>query len=142
MIPAKRNQGWMPSIFNDFFDNDWMLKTNATAPAINVSEDDKEYKVEVAAPGMTKEDFKITLDEDNNLVIEMEKKVENEEKNNNKKYLRREFSYSKFSQTILLPDNVEKENISAKVDNGILAICIPKMDEEKLAKAPKCIDIA
>lgn len=142
MIPAKRNQGWMPSIFNDFFDNDWMLKTNATAPAINVSEDDKEYKVEVAAPGMTKEDFKITLDEDNNLVIEMEKKVENEEKNNNKKYLRREFSYSKFSQTILLPDNVEKENISAKVDNGILAISIPKMDEEKIAKAPKCIDIA
>lgn len=142
MIPAKRNQGWMPSIFNDFFDNDWMLKTNATAPAINVSEDDKEYKVEVAAPGMTKEDFKITLDEDNNLVIEMEKKVENEEKNNNKKYLRREFSYSKFSQTILLPDNVEKENISAKVDNGILAISIPKMDEEKVAKAPKCIDIA
>lgn len=141
MIPAKRNQGWMPSIFNDFFDNDWMLKTNATAPAINVSEDEKEYKVEVAAPGMTKEDFKITLDEDNNLVIEMEKKVENEEKGN-KKYLRREFSYSKFSQTILLPDNVEKEKISAKVDNGILAISIPKMKEETIAKAPKSIDIA
>lgn len=141
MTPAKRNQSWMPSIFNDFFDNDWMLKTNATAPAINVSEDDKEYKVEVAAPGMTKDDFNITLDEDNNLVIEMEKKNENEEKDDKKKYLRREFSYSKFSQTILLPDNVEKEKISAKVDNGILAISIPKMDEEKIAKAPKSIEI-
>ena len=105
------------------------------------SSTDKEYKVEVAAPGMTKDDFNITLDEDNNLVIEMEKKNENEEKDDKKKYLRREFSYSKFSQTILLPDNVEKEKISAKVDNGILAISIPKMDEEKIAKAPKSIEI-
>ena len=70
MMPVRRsNQTWLPSIFNDFFDNDWMVKANATAPAINVIESDKDYKVEVAAPGMTKEDFKIHINEDNDLVI-------------------------------------------------------------------------
>ena len=81
MMPVRRsNQTWLPSIFNDFFDNDWMVKANATAPAINVIESDKDYKVEVAAPGMTKEDFKIHINEDNDLVISMEKKTEKEEK--------------------------------------------------------------
>ena len=92
MTPSRRNysQEWLPSIFNDFFDNDWMVKANATAPAINVIESDTDYKVEVAAPGMTKEDFNIHLSEDNELVISMEKKTEtNEEDKQNKKYLRR-----------------------------------------------------
>ena len=81
MMPTKRNynQEWLPSIFNDFFDNEWMAKANATAPAINVIESDKDYKVEVAAPGMTKEDFNIHLSEDNELVITMEKKNEKKE---------------------------------------------------------------
>ena len=74
MMPVRRNQNWLPSIFNDFFDNDWMVKANATAPAINVFETAKEYKVELAAPGMTKEDFNVHIDEENNLVISMERK--------------------------------------------------------------------
>ena len=91
MMPIRKynNQNWLPSIFNDFFDNDWMVKANATAPAINVIENEKDYKVEVAAPGMTKEDFNIHLGEDNELVITMEKKNETkEEDKENKKYLR------------------------------------------------------
>ena len=109
MMPVRRsNQTWLPSIFNDFFDNDWMVKANATAPAINVIESDKDYKVEVAAPGMTKEDFKIHINEDNDLVISMEKKTESTEGDKEGKkesrYLRREFSYSKFQQTLILPD--------------------------------------
>ena len=94
MTPVRRTQDWLPSIFNDFFDNDWMVKANATAPAINVFETANAYKVELAAPGMTKEDFNVHIDEDNNLVISMEKKCENEDKDNNRKegrYLRREF---------------------------------------------------
>jgi len=81
MTPSRRNynQEWLPSIFNDFFNNDWMVKANATAPAINVIESDTDYKVEVAAPGMTKEDFNIHLSEDNELVISMEKKTETNE---------------------------------------------------------------
>ena len=104
MMPVRRTQNWLPSIFNDFFDNDWMVKANATAPAINVFETEKEYKVELAAPGMTKEDFNVRIDEENNLVITMEKKTENKEEKKEGRYLRREFSYSKFQQTMILPN--------------------------------------
>ena len=132
----RRNQNWLPSIFNDFFDNEWMERANATAPAINVIENEKDYRIEVAAPGMSKEDFNIKLDEDNNLVISMEKKSENKEENkHNGRYLRREFSYSKFQQTMVLPENAEKEKIEAKVENGVLNIIIPKMSEEAAKKA-------
>lgn len=144
MTPSRRNysQEWLPSIFNDFFDNDWMVKANATAPAINVIESDKDYKVEVAAPGMTKEDFNIHLSEDNELVISMEKKTENkEEDKENKKYLRREFSYTKFQQALVLPDDVEKEKISANVTNGVLTIELPKHTPEEKAKINKVIEI-
>lgn len=142
MIPAKRNEGWLPEIFKDFFDNNWMLKANATAPAINVSENDKDYKVEVAAPGMTKDDFKVTLGDDNNLLIEMEKKNEiKDEDKKGRKFLRREFSYSKFEQAILLPDNVEKDRISAKVENGVLTIEVPKKVAEEATKTTKTIEV-
>lgn len=143
MMPRKyNNQNWLPSMFNDFFDNDWMLKANATAPAINVIESDNDYKVEVAAPGMTKEDFNIHLSEDNELVISMEKKSENkEEDKTNRKYLRREFSYSKFQQALILPDDVEKERISANVSDGVLTIELPKRTPEEKQKANRVIEI-
>lgn len=143
-MPTKRNynQEWLPSIFNDFFDNEWMAKANATAPAINVIESDKDYKVEVAAPGMTKEDFNIHLSEDNELVITMEKKNEKkEEDKENKKYLRREFSYSKFQQSLVLPDDVEKDKIGAAVNNGVLTIDLPKRQPEEKAKLNRSIEI-
>ena len=140
MMPVRRTQNWLPSIFNDFFDNDWMVKANATAPAINVFETEKEYKVELAAPGMTKEDFNVRIDEENNLVITMEKKTENKEKKEGR-YLRREFSYSKFQQTMILPDNVDKEKISAAVENGVLNVQLPKISEEEVKKAEKQIEV-
>ena len=146
MMPVRRsNQTWLPSIFNDFFDNDWMVKANATAPAINVIESDKDYKVEVAAPGMTKEDFKIHINEDNDLVISMEKKTESTEGDKGGKeesrYLRREFSYSKFEQTMILPDDVDKEKIGAAVENGVLDITLPKLSKENLPKLTRDIEI-
>lgn len=115
-------------------------KANATAPAINVVESDKDYKVEVAVPGMTKEDFNIHLGDENELVISMEKKVENEDKEN-KKYLRREFSYTKFQQSLYLPDNVDKEKITANVANGVLTIELPKYSQEEKAKINRVIEI-
>lgn len=144
MIPVRKynNQNWLPSIFNDFFDNNWMVKTNATAPAINVIESEKDYKVEVAAPGMTKDDFNIHLSEDNELVITMEKKNENQEEDKeNKKYLRREFSYTKFQQALILPEDVEKDNISASVSEGVLTIDLPKLQPEEKAKVSRQIEI-
>ena len=142
-MPSKRmynnDQNWLPTFFNDFFDNDWMMKTNATAPAINVVESDKDYKVEVAAPGMKKEDFNIHLGDNNELVITMEQKNENKEEH--KKYLRREFAYSKFQQSFVLPDNIEKEKISASVNDGILTIELPKQAPEEKAKVNRVIEI-
>ena len=140
-MPVRRTQNWLPSIFNDFFDNEWMEKANATAPAINVFETEKEYKVELAAPGMTKEDFNVHIDEDNNLVISMEKKTENKEEKKDGRYLRREFSYSKFQQTMILPDDVDKEKISAQVENGVLNIDLPKFSEQEKEKAKRFIDV-
>ncbi len=142
MMPERRSQNWLPSIFNDFFDNEWMVKANATAPAINVFETEKEYKVELAAPGMTKEDFNVHIDEENNLVISMEKKTENKEEGKKEgRYLRREFSYSKFQQTMILPDDVDKDKISASVENGVLNVNLPKYTEQEKEKTKKFIDV-
>ena len=135
---VRRNQNWLPSVFNDFFDNDWMEKPNATQPAINVVEHDNGYTVEVAAPGMTKDDFNIHVDEEGNLVIAMEKK--NEKKDEKKgRYLRREFSYSKFQQAMILPDDVDRNKIAAKVNNGVLEVELPKLPENN--KAPRVTNI-
>ncbi|MDY3293342.1 MAG: Hsp20/alpha crystallin family protein, partial [Candidatus Egerieousia sp.] len=118
---------WLPEIFNDFFANDWMNRTSATAPAINVIEDEKDYKVEVAAPGMKKEDFNVNVTDDNYLVLTMEKKNETKDEDKKRKYLRREFSYHKFEQSLALPEDVNKDEIKASVNDGILTIEIPKV---------------
>ena len=90
MTPMRRyEQNWLPEIFNDFFANDWMNRTNATAPAINVIENENDYNVEVAAPGMTREDFKVNVTDDNYLVLTMEKKNECKDEDKKRKYLRR-----------------------------------------------------
>ena len=135
----RRNQNWLPSIFNDFFDNAWMERTNATAPAINVIEHEHDYCIEVAASGMTKEDFSIQIDDDDNLVISMEKKEEKKEEQKNGRYLRREFSYSKYRQSIILPDDVDRNKISARVNNGVLEVELPKLPAE--AKEAKVTNI-
>ena len=127
MLPIMHRNQWLPEVFNDFFNTDFMPKVNATAPAINVKESDKDYQVELAAPGLKKEDFSVNINDDGNLVIKMEKKEENKEENKTSHYLRREFSFSKYEQTLILPDDVEKEEIRAKMENGVLTIDLPKM---------------
>ncbi|MCQ2343627.1 MAG: Hsp20/alpha crystallin family protein [Paludibacteraceae bacterium] len=144
MTLVRKNQNWLPSIFNDFM-NDNMLSTmnqfaGNTVPAINVKENETAYTVEVAAPGMTREDFDVRIDKDNDLVISLERKNA-EETHEGERFLRREFSYSKFQQTMILPDDVDKERISAKVENGILSIELPKLTNEQIQKAQRCITI-
>lgn len=141
MLPLMRkNDNWIPSVFSDFFDTDFMPRLNATAPAINVVENDKEYKVEVAAPGMRKEDFQIHINNEGNLSIKMESKKEDEQKENKGRYLRREFSYSKFEQTLVLPEDIDKDKISAKVTDGVLRILLPK-NEVKVSNPSRQIAI-
>lgn len=201
-MPVKRNN-WLPGIFNDFFGNEWLERQSASSPAVNIRENDKEYTVEVAAPGLTRDDFTIELQDDNHLVISMEKRSEksygdpqadmnentgsseleqesgrnhpegvqqqgeqpqgeqsqgeqpNQELRQNNgqqglqqksrqqqdKYLRREFSYSSFRQSMILPDNVNREKIEAKVNDGVLTIIIPKTTEEEKAQKAKTIEI-
>ncbi|MGI6218750.1 MAG: Hsp20/alpha crystallin family protein [Bacteroidaceae bacterium] len=145
MTPARKNQSWLPDVFNDLFDTNWMPRVSATAPAVNVIETPTDYKVELAAPGYTKDDFGIKIDEDNNLIISMEKKEEKKEDNNEKKeemrYLRREFSYSKYQQAMILPDDVQKDKISAKVEHGVLTVVLPKQSPEDKKKAEQQIEI-
>jgi HSP20 family protein len=142
MVPSRRliNQNWLPNFFNDFFDNDWMEKTNATAPAINVMEDNENYDLELAAPGLTKDDFKVSLDDNGDLVIDMEKKEEENEKKHGH-YLRREFAYSKFQQTMLLPDDAQKDKINARVENGVLKVNIPKLQKSANNDIKKVIEV-
>ena len=142
MMPIRKNsydQNWLPSLFSDFFDNDWMFKTTNNSPAVNVMEDDNAYKVEVAAPGMTKDDFRVYMSDDDHLTVALEKKEE--QKDDNKKYLRREFSYAKFQQTMALPEDVDKENISASVVDGVLTINLQKKALEARNDEPRVIEI-
>ena len=135
-----RNSAWLPTVFNDIFDSNFIPKANCTAPAINVKENDKGYVVELAAPGMKKEDFNVHINDEGNLIVKMEQKQENKEEDKNARYLRREFSYSKFEQTLILPDDVDKNKISAKVENGVLTVELPKQEETK-AKVARQIAI-
>ena len=123
------------------FDTDFVPKSNYTAPAINVKESDKAYTVELAAPGMKKEDFNVHINDEGNLIIKMESKQEHKEEDKNTRYLRREFSYSKYEQTLILPDDVKKDDIKAHVENGVLTVELPKVVEEKV-KLSRQIEIA
>ena len=147
MLPARRYNGQygLTDFFNDFFDNRALERAEFTTPAINVAENETEYHLEVAAPGACKDDFKVHLNRDGNLVIEMEKQdceCKGKEKEKKEcKYLRKEFSYSKFTQTLLLPDNADRENIDAQVVNGILKVRIPKIEKPKPEDEQRVIEV-
>lgn len=140
MMTTRRNQYWLPEVFNDFFNGEFLPKANTTSPAINVVEKDNEYDVEYAAPGMTKDDFKVSLDEEQNLVVEMEKKEQTTEENAGM-YLRREFSFSNFQQKLILPEDVDHDKIGASVANGVLTVVLPKKKAEEMKKEVKMIEI-
>lgn len=117
---------WLPEVFNDFLSNNDMNRTSATAPAINVLESEHSYTVELAAPGLTRDDFDVNINADGDLTVRMEKHSKEEETQG--RYLRREFAYSKYEQTLILPDDVDKEKIAARVADGILTVELPKKD--------------
>ncbi len=132
----------VPSIFDDLFNNvitneAWGEMNRSAAPRVNISESDKDYSIEVAAPGLGKEDFSVSL-KDNLLSISSERKDEQGEEGNH--FIRREFNYNNFDRSFELPENVEGNKISAVHKNGVLTVVIPKK-EVKVEKA-KVIDIA
>ncbi|MFP4469546.1 MAG: Hsp20/alpha crystallin family protein [Bacteroidales bacterium] len=129
-----RNRDLFPSYFSEFFDRDLFDNANAgfansTMPAVNIKEGKDDYMVEVAAPGMKKDDFKIELD-NNLLVISSEKQQEHEEKKEGE-FTRQEFSYSSFRRSFTLPKTIKEEDIKATYKDGVLSITLPKKDEAK-----------
>lgn len=149
MTIVKRNgslQNHFPTLFDDFLNRDifnWGLSnfsnSNTTIPAVNIKETADSYEVEVAAPGMTKKDFKVLL-EGNTLTISSESTTQNRE-NEATRYISREFSYQSFSRTFTLQkDVVDTEKIQAKYEDGVLHLLVPKMEEVK-QKQPKLIEI-
>ncbi len=146
-FPVIRNNrnNWLDTAFNDLFDMDWTPSRVATAPAVNVKESEKAFTMEVAAPGLKKEFCKVNINDEGNLVVKIENKAEHEEKSGKEEekfhYVRREFSYTNYEQTYILPDEVDKEHISAKVEDGILAIELPKLAPEPEKKMDRVIEV-
>lgn len=130
--PIDRYTG-IPSIFSDFF-NDFITEDSLSRnvfksiPAVNISETPEHYRLEIAAPGMSKSDFKIEV-ENGVLSIQAEKKEEKSDENS--KYTRKEFSYSTFNRSFTMPEHVNTESIAAEYVNGVLNLVLPKKDEAK-----------
>lgn len=148
-FPVIRNNrnNWLDTAFNDLFDMDWAPRHVTTAPAVNVKESDKAFTMEVAAPGLKKEFCKVNINNEGNLVVKIENKTEHEDKSCKEEgekfhYVRREFAYTNYEQTYILPDEVDKEHISAKVEGGILSIELPKLAPVPEKKLDRAIDIA
>ena len=135
-----RTGSWFPTVFDDFLSTDFMPRANATAPAVNVKVDENAYTMEVAAPGIKKEFCRVSINDEGNLAIAIENKTEHKEEDHKNHYLRREFSYTNYEQSYTLPEDVEKENISAKVEDGILTVVLPKIKKE-VKKISKNIEI-
>lgn len=132
----------MSDIFNGLIEENWRMRANATVPAINTIEKDRSYELELAAPGMTKENFNLTLDADGDLVIKMEKTAGNQEENPEKsRVLRREWNYTRFQQTMILPEDADREKITAKVENGVLSVNIPKVEKALEEESVRLIEI-
>jgi HSP20 family protein len=146
MSIIKRDVGYAPTLsnfFDDFFTRDlfnWpsSSSTGTSIPSVNIYETDGEFHVEMAAPGMSKDDFKVELD-NNMLTISSQK--ETEEKDEKKNYQRREYSYQSFVRSFHLPDSAEAEKINAKYTDGVLNLVIPKKEEAK-RKPVKTIKIS
>ncbi len=140
MLPVMFKSNWFPTVFEDFLNNDIMPRANTTAPAVNVREDEKAYTMEVAAPGIKKEFCRVSINDEGNLSIAIENKYEHKETEKKHRYLRREFSYSNYEQNYELPEDVDKENISAKVEDGILTVTLPRVQKE-VKKLSRSINI-
>lgn len=140
MMPVKKFSR-MPGMLGDIFSEQWpelFFKRDA-APQVNIIESDKKFKIEIAAPGMSKDDLKVELTSDNQLIVTLEKDTEKDDnkeckecdKEDGRHYLRREFYYSSFRQIFNIPDSVDRDHITAKIKHGVLRIRMPKHEGNK-----------
>jgi len=141
MLPTITRRGFRPFYMPNFFDEDLFPVLNnriSSTPAVNIREDEKNYVLDLAIPGIDKKELKIDVNEDV-LTISSEHKNESEENGNG--YKRKEFSYSAFSRSFYIPENVNKEKIEANYKDGVLSLSLPKQDEEK-SKLTRKIEVS
>lgn len=143
MKTINRNGIWLPGLLDNLFlDNKLDVRNNYetfSIPAINIIENLPNFVVELAAPGLQKEDFTIEVEEDTLKITSNKEEVKNEE-NNDSRFRRREFNYKKFERSFKLPENINTEDIQASYENGILRVTLPKMEEKKVLK--KMVEIS
>jgi HSP20 family protein len=128
-------------LFPNFFDTNGDLinwEKNFIVPDVNIAETEKEFKLELAVPGMDKKDIKVEFQ---NGILKISGERKEEKKEEKKNYKRREFSYDKFSRSFTMPDNSLPDKIDAKYENGVLNITIPKK-EIAVTKAKKEITVS
>ena len=135
MLPVMSSNNWFPTMFDDFFNNDWMPKMKATAPAVNVKEDAKAYVMELAVPGIKKEFCRVCINNEGNLEVTIENKMEHKDEDKKEHYLRREFSYSNYQQVYVLPEDVEKDHVTAA---DILKLAMIRIDEPITSRITCC----
>lgn len=153
MMPVKKLNR-LPGVFSDLFYDQWpeVFAKRGQQPAINVIETDKKFKVEIAAPGMTKDDFRVELNADNQLIVCMEKRCEEGDKKDccmekdcdsdeKHQYLRHEFSYASCRQVFNLPESIDRDHITAKMKHGVLHIKLPKKSVTEKAADVKMIAV-
>ena len=139
---ARINRNYVPAYWDDFF-NDRVFNNfsnnqcNHTSPAVNVIEEDKGFRIEVAVPGLSRDDFNIEVDNDVLTISSVEKEKKEDKKHN---YTRREFSYRSFKRSFQLPETIDQDQIQASHEAGVLSLNLPKK-EEVVQKAPKQIEV-
>lgn len=136
MLTTNRQQNFIPAMFNEFFNN----TNNTQSPLTNIADSKECVELEICVPGLSKEQLSLTLDEKNNLVVEF-KEEKQEQTKEERIYIRRQFSKRAFKQTFILSERINREKITAKVENGILLITLPKITEEEMIKNTKTIAI-
>lgn len=144
MLLVRRNNDfdWLNNWFDDnFFNTPVMAQTTTTAPAVNVKEDNKQYVMEVAVPGLKKEQVNMSIDKDGYLTLSIENKNEQKDENKKEYYLRREFSYTSYRQSYALPDNVNADKIEANVADGVLKVVLPKVEKKEEKEDVKHIEV-
>jgi len=142
MLPTLRNRNIFPDLLDEFFSSDpinsALETTKSNVPSVNVAEDENEYRIEVAAPGLNKDDFNVNV---NNDTLDISSEKEHKDEKKEERFVRREFSYTQFKRSFALPDGVDANNIKAKHDNGVLYVHLPKKEENK-QKESKTIKIS
>lgn len=144
MLLVRRNNDfdWLNNWFDDnFFNTPVMAQTTTTAPAVNVKEDNKQYVMEGAVPGLKKEQVNMSIDKDGYLTLSIENKNEQKDENKKEHYLRREFSYTSYRQSYALPDNVDADKIEANVADGVLKVVLPKVEKKEEKEDVKHIEV-